>query len=523
MPQSAATAQRSQAEVRDGISALVNAGLVFQRGEIPEATFSFKHALVRDAAHGTLLRGTRQRLHERIAEALQVVTPNVVDIHPELLAQHYEDAGLDHKAIEYWTRAGKLSAARSALAEAATQFEKALARLRLLPDGPERQWEELDLQANLGAIRFAIRGWAAPETGQCYARARALWEELGYPSEFVRVPWGQWMYHLNRGDLDLALRLAEDLMDRCQERADIRGLILAHLCRGGARLMRGNFGSSCAHFRKIDHLYVADLHCDLVQQAGVNPHAMGLTFLGFAHFCLGYPEQALAYVNAGIAEAQSEQHRPSIAQSLAIKARLLCFIGDATTLAECADRLSAIGVDQGFPYWRATGLIYRGWALVAVGDFENGVVLIQQGISACQATGAITWLPLFQGLQAQACAACGQSDRAFTLLEEALQTAQRTGERWFAAELNRHNGQLLLRQGHSEAAEKLYRKALSIARTQQAKLWGLRAARDLARLWGERGRRTEARDLVATVYGWFTEGFDTADLKEAKALLDQLA
>jgi predicted ATPase len=519
----AATAQRTQAEVRDGISALVNAALVFQRGAIPEATFSFKHALVRDAAHGTLLRGTRRRLHGRIAEALQVVTPNVMDIHPELLAQHYEDAGLDQKAIEYWTRAGKLSAGRSALVEAETQFEKALARLRLLPDGRERQREELDLQANLGAIRFAIRGWAAPETGQCYARARALWEELGYPSEFVRVPWGQWMYHLNRGDLDLALRLAEDLMDRCQERADIRGLILAHLCRGGTRLLRGNFGSSCAHFGKIDHLYVADLHRDLVQQAGVNPHAMGLTFLGFAHFCLGYPEQALAYVNAAIAEAQTEQHRPSIAQSLAIKARLLCFLGDAKILAECADLLSAIGIDQGFPYWRATGLIYRGWALVAVGDFENGAALIQRGISACEATGAITWLPLFHGLQAQAEAARGQTDRAFTLLAEALQTAQRTGERWFAAELNRHKGQLLLRQGHSEVAEELYRKALSIARTQEAKLWELRAARDLARLWGEQGRRTEARDLVAPVYGWFTEGFDTADLKEAKALLDQLA
>jgi predicted ATPase len=208
---------------------------------------------------------------------------------------------------------------------------------------------------------------------------------------------------------------------------------------------------------------------------------------------------------------------------LAIKARLLCFLGDAKILTEYADRLSAIAIDQGFPYWRAAGLIYRGWALVAVGDFENGAALIQRGISACEATGAITWLPLFHGLQAQAEAARGQTDRAFTLLAEALQTAQRTGERWFAAELNRHKGQLLLRQGHSEVAEELYRKALSIARTQEAKLWELRAARDLARLWGEQGRRTEARDLVAPVYGWFTEGFDTADLKEAKALLDQLA
>ena len=250
---------------------------------------------------------------------------------------------------------------------------------------------------------------------------------------------------------------------------------------------------------------------------------MGLTFLGFAHFCLGYPEQALAYVNAAIAEAQTEQHWPSIAQSLAIKARLLCFLGNAKILTEYADQLSAIAIDQGFPYWRAAGLIYRGWALVAVGDFVNGAVFIQQGISTWQATGAITWLPFFRGLQAQAEAARGQTDRAFALLEEALQTAERTGERWFAAELNRHKGQLLMRQGHSQAAEELYRKALSIARSQEAKVWELRAAVSLAQLWGEQGRRTEAGDLVSPVYSWFTEGFDIAHLKEAKALLDQLA
>ncbi len=518
----AATTQRTEAEVREGIDALVNAALVLQRGAIPEATFSFKHALVRDAAHGTLLRGTRQRLHGRIAEVLQVVTPTAMDIHPELLAQHYEDAGLDQKAIEFWTRAGKRSAARSALVEAAAQFEKALARLRLLPDGRERQLEELDLQANLGAIRLAIRGWAAPETGQCYARARALWEELGYPSEFVRVPWGQWMYHLNRGDLDLSLRLADDLMGRCQERADIRGLILAHLCQGGTRLLLGNFGSSCAHFEEVDHLYVADVHRELVQQAGFDPHVMGLSFRAFAQFCLGYPEQAFAYVNAAIEEAQTGQHRPSIVQSLAIKARLLCFLGDATTLTECAEQLSAIGVEQGFPYWQTTGLIYRGWALAVVGDVENGADLIRQGISAWQATGAITWLPFFLGLQAQVEAACGQTDRAFTLLGEALQTIQRTGERWFAAELNRHKGQLLLRQGHSDAAKELYREALSVARTQEARLWELRAASSLAQLWRDEGRRAEARDLLSPVYGWFTEGFGTGDLEGTKALLEEL-
>jgi hypothetical protein len=167
-----------------------------------------------------------------------------MDTEPELFAQHYESAGLDERAVEYWTRAGKRSAAHSALSEAANQFEKALARLTILPDSLARQLRELDLHDNMGAISFTIHGWAAPETGQSFARARALWEKLGYPSEFLRVPWGQWMYHANRGDLDLGQRLAEDLLQRSEQHSQVSGLILAHFmlgfyCDGARGVLRG--------------------------------------------------------------------------------------------------------------------------------------------------------------------------------------------------------------------------------------------------------------------------------------------
>ena len=182
-----------------------------------------------------------------------------------------------------------------------------------------------------------------------------------------------------------------------------------------------------------------------------------------------------------------------------------------------------MATEQGFPYWRALGTIYRGWVKVKNGDVAEGISLLRSGSTAYRATGAEVWMPYHIALLARACEIAGQIEEALTLLDDALQIVERTGERWFAAELNRHKGQLLLRQGHSEAAEELYRKALSIAEEQEAKLWELRAAVSLARLWGEQGRRVEARDLLAPVYGWFTEGFDTADLKEAKALLDELA
>ena len=201
---------------------------------------------------------------------------------------------------------------------------------------------------------------------------------------------------------------------------------------------------------------------------------------------------------------------------------LLSLVGDNAALDERADQLVAVTTEQGFPHWRAQGTIYRGWVKVKNGDVAEGISLLRSGSAAYRATGAEAWMPHYIALLARACEIAGQIEEGLTLLDDALQIVERTGERWFAAELNRHKGQLLLRQGHSEAAEELYRKALSIAEEQEAKLWELRAAASLARLRRDQGRHAEARDLLAPVYGWFTEGFDTPDLKEAKALLDEL-
>jgi class 3 adenylate cyclase/predicted ATPase len=509
-------------ELRAALAQLVASELVFQRGSPPDAVYSFKHALVQDAAHGSLLRNARQQLHAQIAEALEAHSPEIIESQPELLAQHYAEAGLVEKALAFWGKAGHRSVARSAMAEAAAQFQKGLDQLALLADIPERRQKELEFSSALGAVLNVVKGSAAPETGQAYARARELWEQLGSPVEFIEVPCGQSRYHAHCGELDVALRLDQGLLRLSRRRNDSAGLVMGHYSSGRNLMWVGSFASSRSHLEMVLALYDPNAHHSLVRQTGVHPQLAAQAALGIVLFCLGFPDQALAQSNKAIAEARRLPHPPTLAMSLGMDALLLSVIGDDIGLAQRAEGLVAVATDQGFPFYRATGAIFRGWVKAKNADVTEGLSLLRAGSSAYCATGATAWMPLYIALLAGACEIAGQIEEAAARLDQALQLVERTGERWFAAELDRQRGRLLLRQGHPEAAEELYRQALSIAREQEAKLWELRAAASLARLWGDQGRRGAARDLLASVYGWFTEGFATPDLKEAKALLDEL-
>jgi len=284
----------------------------------------------------------------------------------------------------------------------------------------------------------------------------------------------------------------------------------------------GRFASSRRHLEEVIALYDPVSHRSLIHQAGTHPRVGAQGCLGVVLLCHGFPDQALAQNNAAIAEARKLAHPPSRAVSLTLGTVLLSLVGKNACLEEPADQLIAVATEQGFPLWRAWGTIYRGWVKVKNGDVAEGISLLRSGSTAYRATGAEAWMTHNIALLAGAYEIAGQVEEAVTMLDEALQIAGRTGERWREAELNRHKGQLLLRQEQSEAAEELYYRALSISREQGAKLWELRATVSLARLRRDQGRCTEARDLLAPVYGWFTEGFDTPDLKEAKALLDDL-
>jgi predicted ATPase len=331
------------------------------------------------------------------------------------------------------------------MAEAATQFQKALDLLALVPDDLERQQQELEFCSALGAVLLAVKGFAAPETGQAYARAREQWEQLGSPSEFLQVPFGQSLYHVARGEFDLAQRLDEDLLRLSRQRNDSGGLVLGHLSSGRTLMFAGRFAPSRSHLEEVLALYDPISHCALVHQAGFHPQNNSQSLLGIVLFCLGFPGQALAHSNAAIAEARRLAHPPSLTLSLAYGARLLSLDGDNAVLGEWVDQLVAVTTEQGFPHWDAQGTIYRGWVKVKNGDVAEGISLLRSGLSAYRSDS--TWAPYFFALLAGACEIAGQVEEGLTLLEEALQIVERTGEHWFAAELNRHKGQLLLGRG----------------------------------------------------------------------------
>jgi predicted ATPase len=383
-----------------------------------------------------------------------------------------------------------------------------------LPDTAERKRQELELQCALRAVLIAIKGFAAPETGQVCARAQELWEKLGSPAEFLHLPYGQSFHHVVRGEFDLAQRFDENLLGLGHQRNDSAGLVLGHHSSGRTLFYRGRFASSLSHQEEALTLYDPSSQRSLVAQTGFGPRVGVLAYLGLALFCLGFPDQALARSDAAIAEARKLAHPPSLAVSLSLGARLLSLVGDNAVRGQWLDQLVAVTTEQRFPQWGSVGTIVRGWVKAKNGDVAEGTSLMRSGLAAYRATGAEMWMPHYFALLAEAHEIPGQVEEGLALLGEALQIVERTGERWFAAELNRNKGEPLVRQGHAEAAEELYRKALSSAQEQETK--------SLARLRRDQGRRAEACDLLAPVYGWFTEGFDTPDLKEAKGLLDSL-
>jgi predicted ATPase len=391
-----------------------------------------------------------------------------------------------------------------------------------LPDTLGRQQQELALCSALSAVLIAVKGFAAPETRRTNDRAQELWEQLGSPSEFLHVPYVQSSYLAFRGEFDQAQLVVVKLLRLGHQRNDAAGLVMAHLSAGRNLIFTGRFAQCRRHFEEALALYDPIAQPLLARQTGTHPRGGAQAYLAIVLLFLGYPDRALAGCSRAIAEVRRLAHPPSLASCLTIGATLISIVGDDAILGECTDELVAVATEHGFPFWRAFGTIYSGWLLVKNGKLEDGILLMRRGTAAYRATGTDLYVPAIIGLLASACEIGGRIEEAAALLNEALQIVERTGERWFAAELYRQKGQLLLRQGQGEAAEELYRTGLSIAKAQEAKLWELRAAVSLARLRRDQGRRAEAHHLLSPIYGWFTEGFDTPDLKEAKSLLDEL-
>jgi predicted ATPase len=519
-----AVAALDEATLQQGLRQLVEAELVYQRGVPPQATYTFKHALIQDTAYQSLLRSTRQQYHQRIAQVLTAQFPEVAETQPELLAQHYTEAGLGAQAVPYWQRAGQRASERSAYVEAIAHCTKGLEVLRTLPDTPERTQQELDLQMTLGPTLMVLKGWAAPEVEQAYARAQALCHRVGHTPQLFHVLGGLWAFSLIRGEIQTSRRLAEQCATVAQRLHDPACLLVAQAALGTSFFNLGELTPAREVFEHALARYDPREH-HLLTSFGIGPGLMCLCCVTWTLFALGYPAQALQRVSAALALSEQLAQPFSLAQVLSFATFLDWWRGELPQTQARAEAVIALCTEQGFPFWLATGTILRGCALVAQGQGEEGIAHIQQGIASHRVTGAVELLPAYLALLAEAYGKVGHAEAGLPCVDEALAIMHQSDERWYEAELYRIKGVLLLAcpaEQHAEA-EACLRHAIKTARQQQAKAWELRATLRLSRLWQQQGKKEDARQLLAAISGWFTEGFDTADLQEAGALLEELA
>ena len=510
--------------VQRGLHQLVEAEFLYQRGLPPQAIYLFKHALIQDAAYQSLLRSTRQQYHQRIAQVLAAQFPETAETQPELLAQHYTEAGLAAQAVLYWQRAGQRANERSAHVEALSHLTRGLEVLAALPDAAERAQHELVLQTTLGAVLMATKGQAAPEVGQAYARARELCGQVGETPQLFPILFGLWRFYLVRAEYQTARELAEQCFSLAQG-VDAPALRLAaHFALGVSLLWLGEIALARAHLEQSLALYNPQEHRVLAFRAGLDLEVWCLSHLAQALWLLGYPDQALRRSHEALTLAQELSHPPSLAAVLFYVAFIHCYRREAQATQERAAATMALASAQGLPQWLTVGRLLRGWALAIQGQAEEGIAQMRPSLAAWRAMGAGMAVSHFLVLLAEAYGRAGQAEEGLRPLAEALVHMDTTGEHDYAAEVYWLKGELLLRQAIPDEAQAetcLY-QALDIARHQQTKSWELRAATSLARLWQQQGKRAEAHALLAPVYGWFTEGFDTADLQEARALLEAL-
>jgi predicted ATPase len=516
------------ATLQQGLRQLVEAELVYQRGGLPQATYTFKHALIQDAAYQSLLRSARQQYHQRIAQVLAEQFPETAETQPELLAHHYTEAGLIAPAISYWQRAGEHTIKRSAHMEAVGHFTKGLALLKTLADTSEHAQQELALQIALGAPLMALQGLSSPEVGKAYARARELCQQIRETSELIPVLVGLWRFYLSRGEHQTAHALAEQLFQLADSVQDPALLLEAHRPLGQTLFYMGEFAPACVYLNQAIALYDPQQHRSHVFRYGHDARVACLCHMIRALWCLGAPDDALQRGHEALTLAHELSHSQSLAFALFDTAMLHQFRREGPAVLERVEAVVTLSTEQGFPFWLAIATVLRGWVLAEREQAEVGIAQMHQGLSAYQAVGSELYRPYFLALLAEAYGKAGQAEHGLMALAEALAIVERTGERWWEAELHRLTGELLLAQAGGEKlsmeeAETCLQQALDIARRQQAKSLELRAAMSLSRLWQRWGKRAAAHQMLAEIYGWFTEGFDTADLQEARALLEELA
>jgi predicted ATPase/malonyl CoA-acyl carrier protein transacylase len=515
----AAVARKPEAELNSALERLITAGLLFRQGEPPHASYLFKHALVQDAAYGALLRSRRQELHVRVATTLKEHFADLVDRQPELLAHHLTGAEQVEQAADQWLKAGQFAAAHSAYAEAVSHFDRGLSLLGSLSDA-QRDRLEIELQLAKGVSLITAKGFSSAEAAKANARAQELSEKTGdIESLFVAI-WGLWNFR-RTSDLNAARELSDKLLSLVEKNKNDGLRLEAHHTGWTTHFFRGELALAQEHCEKGRTLYDFERHRTHAHIYGHDPGFCARTVGAWSDWLLGYPDTALARVNDGLALAERVNHPFSLALARVHASILHQFRRDSASVLQCTESAETLAAEKRIAL-TLDPRVLRGWALLAPDGIEAAIASFRAALSDPARQGTIQYAPYSFALFSEVLCLTGNHVGGSDALRDAAVIAEQSGERWWDAEICRLRGLVALSGGEVSESEAWLLKSLQTAQQQRAKSLELRAAMSLARFWRDQGKVQQARELLAPVYGWFTEGFDTLDLKEAKALLDEL-
>ncbi len=522
---------KSPIELKTGLHRLIGAGLLSRQGVAPHADYLFKHALVQDAAYGTLLHEHRRALHAKIADVLEMRFADVVERHPEILARHCTDAGQVEKAARFWGTAGQRSLERSALAEASEQFARALGQIASLPSTPMVRRERIKLQLAAATALMHVKGYAAPETRASLDQVRALIEEveaLGEPSDdpllLFSVLYGLWVASYNTFDGDTVRERAADFLAAAEKQPNIVPLMVGRRLMGISLSHTGDPAEGRAHLDYVWRLYNPVEHRPLATRFSQDIGVGTLFQRAWPLWVLGYPEAALADCDQAISDARDIGLATTLMPTLMQTSMVYILCGKDEIANRQANELVVLADEKGSAVWKGFGVLIQGVILALAGRPSEAGKTITSGISVLRGIGSTLWMPFWSACLAKCCIGLGQTDEAWRCINEAMTTIETSKDKLFEPEVNRLAGEIALLSTEPDIrlAEVHFTRSLAIAREQEAKSWELRAAMSLARLWKDRGERQKAHDLLVPIYGWFTEGFLTRDLQDAKKMLDEL-
>jgi predicted ATPase/energy-coupling factor transporter ATP-binding protein EcfA2 len=506
--------------LRGQLDTLVEAGILFQYGTAPNPVYSFKHALIQDSAYSSLLKTSRKDYHKLIAESIEKNSPGLIETQPELLAQHYTKALITDKAIQYWLAAGLRALQRSANAESISHLKQGLELAATITEDATRNAFELQLHSMIGPALIATRGFGDAEVGETYQKAGELSKKLGDGPHLFIPMWGQWVYNLVRDELGKARALSLEMKRLGSESKNTAMLVEAHWTLGNTEFWAGNFQTTFDELTKAIEIYNPEQHHINAYMYGQDPGVAAHCYRSYTYWYLGYPDKALEEHKSAVELAESLRHPFSIGWAYAFGFMVRMFSGDHQSAKEWAEKTIAFCTEQAYPFWLIAALTVNGWATAMLGDPKTGLAMLEQGLGGWDMIGSIIVRPMFMGLYAEALGLDGQIDKALSVVGDALVIAQEHGEIASEIDLYRIRGELLASQGKKDEAEKAIRYGLELAVRHESPSRQLQAATSLVKLLKGTPQEADARTILTDSLAWFSEGFETTFIKDARTLSD---